>query len=410
MLRVLWLSHLVPYPPAGGAPQRSYHLLRQAAARHEVHLLALNQTALLSTQETVEAAVHHLSRWCASVSVHAIPWDHWRPGRMARAAQALFSSDPYAVRWLRSGAVQRRLRAWLQERSFDLVHVDTLGLAPYLDGMSRASVVLTHHDIESHLAARLADRDEHRLRRWYRRLDAVKLARLERRVCRSVAVNVAVSALDAERLAEVAGPVRTAVVENGVDVEFFRPAERTRQGEADGLVFAGSLETYPNRDAVTYLLQDIWPRLLAERPERRLTLVGRSPAPDAVAAARDPRVRVTGRVDDVRRYIAAAGIYVCPIRVGGGTRLKVLDALAMGKPMVATATAVEGLELVAGEHYLRAETPEEFVAHIRRLEGDASLRCRLGAAGRELVERRYSWDVIGRRLEAAYQTAVGLER
>lgn len=410
MSRILWLSHLVPYPPAGGAPQRSYHLLRQAAARHEVHLLALNQTALLSTADQIDAAVRHLTKWCATVAVHPIPWDGWRPGRVARAALTLLSSDPFAVRWLRSVPAQRRLRSWLRERSFDVVHVDTLGLAPYLDGSTRPPVVLTHHDVESHLAARLAERDEHRLRRSYRRLDAAKLARLERRVCRSVALNLTVSALDAERLAAVAGPVRTAVVENGVDVEFFRPTERGRDSDGHGLVFAGSLDTYPNRDAVAHFLDDIWPLLLADRPERRVTLVGRSPAPHALAAARDPRVRVTGRVDDVRPYIADAGVYVCPIRVGGGTRLKILDALAMAKPVVATATSVEGLELRAGEHYLRAETPADFVARIREIENDPSLGRRLGAAGRELAVRRYSWDVIGRRLDDAYRSVVSVTR
>jgi sugar transferase (PEP-CTERM/EpsH1 system associated) len=406
MLRILWLSHLVPYPPAGGAPQRSYHLLRQAASRHEVHLLALNQSVLLPSPKHVEAAIHHLGGWCAGVSVHPIPWDRWRPGRVARAAQALFSTEPYAVRWLRSTEVRRRLRVWLRAQPFDVIHVDTLGLAPYTNDTGGTPIVLTHHDVESHLAARLAERDTHRLRRCYRRLDAAKLARFERRVCRSVAMNLAVSVLDAERLAAVAGPVRTVVVENGVDVEYFRPAE----GRGDGLVFAGSLDTYPNRDAVAHFLKDIWPLLLAERPQRRVTLVGRSPAPEALAAARDPRVRVTGRVDDVRPYVAGAAIYVCPIRVGGGTRLKVLDALAMGKPVVATATAVEGLELRAGEHYLRAETPPEFVAAIGRLEEDAELGRRLAAAGRDLAVRRYSWDVIGRRLDEAYRTAVSVPR
>jgi glycosyltransferase involved in cell wall biosynthesis len=121
------------------------------------------------------------------------------------------------------------------------------------------------------------------------------------------------------------------------------------------------------------------------------------------AAQEDSRVVVTGFVEDVRPYLDAASIYVCPIRDGGGTRLKVLDALAMGKPLVATGLAVEGLSLVEDEHYLRAETPFEYVTQIRRLEHDPILRYRLAHAGRDLVVRRYAWEVIGEKLERAYR-------
>jgi glycosyltransferase involved in cell wall biosynthesis len=158
---------------------------------------------------------------------------------------------------------------------------------------------------------------------------------------------------------------------------------------------------------VRYFLSEIWPALTADDPSRHVTFVGRDPPPELQAAARDPRIAVTGRVDDVRPYLDAASIYVCPIRDGGGTRLKVLDALAMARPVVATALAMEGLDIVAERHYLRAETPVEFVAQVRRLERDAALRRRLGEAGRDLVVRRYAWGTVGRKLDAAYGLAAG---
>ena len=192
-LRVLWLSHLVPYPPVGGAPQRSYHLLRQAAARHDVHLLALNQAALLPTRSALEDSVRHLARLCAAVRVFPIPGDHSRTLRLARAGAALLDRHPYAAHWLSSAPVRECLRQWLREGSFDLVHVDTVGLMPYLSAASTPPVALTHHDIESHLAARRAAGDPNPLRRAYMRWDSVKLARLERRVCPAVAMNVTVS-------------------------------------------------------------------------------------------------------------------------------------------------------------------------------------------------------------------------
>jgi glycosyltransferase involved in cell wall biosynthesis len=169
------------------------------------------------------------------------------------------------------------------------------------------------------------------------------------------------------------------------------------------LVFAGTLGWYPNRDAVEFLLGKIWPAL-SMNVERRLSLVGRDPPTSArAAAAKDSRIAVTGFVPDVRPYLHSASIYVCPIRVGGGTRLKVLDGLAMARPLVATAIAVEGLEMVDGKHYLRAETASEFIAQIHRLETDAELRQHIGAAGRRLVVDRYDWHAIGGKLDAALE-------
>jgi glycosyltransferase involved in cell wall biosynthesis len=211
--------------------------------------------------------------------------------------------------------------------------------------------------------------------------------------------------LDATRLREIVPGTATLDVDNGVDVDYFAPGA-SGQVERGGLVFAGTLSLYSNRDAVRYLLDEIWPALIAQNPERRLAIVGRNPGPEVLRAARDTRITVTGFVEDVRPHLDAASIYVCPIRDGGGTRLKVLDALAMGKPLVASGLAVEGLSMVDEEHYLKAETPAEYVKQITRLENDPELRRRLAAAGRDLAVRRYSWTVIGEKLERAYARAV----
>jgi glycosyltransferase involved in cell wall biosynthesis len=230
---------------------------------------------------------------------------------------------------------------------------------------------------------------------------AGKIERRGRALWANAAVNLTVSELDSARLRRIVPGARTVEVDNGVDVNYFRRGVSDRREEA-GLVFAGSLSLYANRDAAEYLVTSIWPALLADNPRRRLTIVGRNPSPDLLRAGRETQLRVLGWVEDVRPHIDAASIYVCPIRNGGGTRLKVLDALAMEKPLVATGLSVEGLALVEGEHYLRAETPLEYVEQIRRLENDESLRRRLARAGRELVVRRYSWDVIGEKLDRAY--------
>lgn len=405
-MKVLWLSHLVPYPPSGGAPQRSYHLLRQAARRHDVTLMSFNQRALLGTTAELDGAVAHLAPWCAGVSTYPIPSDRSVLLRYLGLARAYLTAAPYEAHWLASDAMKRDLGRLSGRAAFDLVHVDTLGLFPYTALLPTVPVVLTHHDVQSHLFRRRLDHERRWMHRVYLRREVGKLVAAERRWTRAATLNVTVSSLDATRLRETAGDVAVEVVENGVDVEYFRPSA----GAGRGLVFAGSLGTYPNRDAVGYLLREIWP-LLAGDADWTLTLVGRDPPPEACrASARDPHVTVTGRVADVRPHIAAGAIYVCPLRIGGGTRLKVLDALAMAKPLVATRLAVEGLSLIPGEHYLPAESPQDFVREIRRLAGDPELAARLGGAGRRLVEATYSWDVIGARLDGAYRRAAASSR
>jgi glycosyltransferase involved in cell wall biosynthesis len=399
-VRILWLSHFLPYPPSGGALQRSHHLLRQAAREHEIHLVALNQRALLPSADAVTDAVRHLREICASVEVFPNAHDGSRARWAWMTATGFLRSTPYDVNWLEQPVLMAHLTLLALHTSFDLIHVDTIGMIPYASAFPGTPIVLNHHNVESVMMRRRSDR-ESGLRRLYCRRDAEKLEAIERLECGRAAVNVMVSALDAERLEAVVGRPRTAVVENGVDVEYFRPPAEGRP-RPGALVFAGTMSWYPNQDAMRYFLQEVWPTLLAENPDRSLTVVGRNPPAEVLAAAQDSRVRAPGFVPDVRSYLAEASVYVCPIRDGGGTRLKVLDALAMAKPLVATKLSVEGLELDEESHYLRAETPEEFVRQIGRLERSPELARRLGDAGRRLVETRYSWDAIGRTLRGVY--------
>jgi len=319
-------------------------------------------------------------------------------------AGGFWRPTPYDVNWLAQGEMRAFLGQLAHSARFDVVHVDTLGLMPYADCFPDVPIVLNHHNIESQMMRRRSAKERRFLYRLYFRRDAEKLERCERIFCRRAAVNITVSTLDSERLREIAHGAETVVVANGVDIEYFKPRVPS-EGQSRGLIFVGTLNWYPNQEAIRYFLSDVWPQLLADDPERRLTVIGRDPPPFLLAAARSGTVSAPGFVDDVRSYLADAAIYICPIRDGGGTRLKVLDALAMGKPVVGTGLAVEGLDLVEEEHYLRAESPDAYVRQIRRLEKDPALRERLGRTGRRLVEERYSWDVIATKLCEAYELA-----
>ena len=404
-MKVLWLSHFLPYPPKGGALQRSHHLLRQIAGRHEVHLVSLNQGKNLPTRAAFEEATGFLQGICKRVEVFPIPSEaaKWRWAAMTMASYV--RSSPYDVNWLMNRDMANFLERLSRAETFDLVHVDTIGLYPYVAPFSGTPIVLTHNNIESHMMRRRFEKETNGLYKIYFHRESSKIRRYERDVCSNCALNLVVSDLDGSRLKECAGNVPVAVIPNGVDIEYFQPRKQNgKRGE--GLIFAGALDWYPNREAVRFFLKEIWPKLREEKPERPVTFVGRNPPRELLDAAKDSNIRVPGFVDDVRPYLDDAEIYICPIRDGGGTRLKILDALAMGKPLVATGMAVEGLDLVEEVHYLKAETAEEFLSQINRLECDSELCQAVATAGQRFVKEHYSWDVIGEKIATAYKESV----
>jgi glycosyltransferase involved in cell wall biosynthesis len=401
-MRVLWLAHFLPFPPTGhGALQRTHHLLREASKRHEIHLVALSPP---SATHDVERAVAELSAFAASVKAFPLPADRQRARRALCAAAACVRPISFWEGWYSSRPMRRHLRDLARTVPFDLVHVDTIFLTRYLEAVPGVPIVLTHHNVESHLLQRRASANRTPWGRAFFEREARKVVALERAVAPRAARNIVVSDLDGARLRDVATGAAVTTVANGVDVEFFR-SSIPAGGDVGSMVFAGGMDWFPNRDAIEFFVSEVWPALVRDDPQRRMTVIGRHPPPALLAAARDPRLRVLGFVDDVRPHIESASIYVCPIRVGGGTRLKILDALAMSRPLVSTDLGVEGLGLVEGEHYLSANTPEQFVSQIRRLEADRELRRRLSEAGRALVTQRYSWCRVAESLEQAYSEA-----
>ncbi|MEQ1793471.1 MAG: glycosyltransferase, partial [Nitrospira sp.] len=217
-------------------------------------------------------------------------------------------------------------------------------------------------------------------------------------------VNVFVSQPDEKTLLERVPGLRTAIVPNGVDVEYFTP---THGKDAPALIYTGGMNMFANRDAVMFFLDEIWPLIRKQVPDVRFFAVGQDPPKELLdMAVRDPQITVTGYVTDVRPLVSEASVYVVPLRVGGGTRLKVLDAMAMGKAMVSTSIGCEGLAVHPDEHLLVADTPEQFANKTVLLLGDKNCRLALGRAARELVERRYSWRTIGGQLLDAYRIAI----
>ncbi len=384
-------------------------MLRELGARQEVHLLAFIQSQLLadttgSVAQGLKEADEALRGFCASVRFVPIPAETRRHGRTLLALRGLARPGGYTIEWLRSSVMRREIEAIQKGLSFDLVHFDTISLAPYRSLVRGPATVLDHHNVESHMMVRRAEQERDLLKRGYFVQEGWKLARYERRVCRSFDLNITCSELDSERLLQISPGLPIEVIPNGVDTDYFRPKCET-EASPSRLVFAGNLKWYPNRDAMIYFAREVWPRLASRLPELTMDVCGSGPPAELLGlAAKDPRFRVHGFVDDVRPWIGGAAVYVCPIRDGGGTKLKVLDALAMGKALVADPVACEGIAVTQGKDVEFATDPETFVARICDLVGDEERRRRMGAAARTLVTERYSYRSIGARLSRIYES------
>jgi polysaccharide biosynthesis protein PslH len=406
-MRILWLSHMIPYPPKAGVLLRSYYLLKAVAAKHSVDLFSFVQEQWLTTLfDSHEAGLREsreaLEAICERVVFTPIEGMQRTLGKQRTALASLFSRDPYMVRWLNGPAARAALAELADARSYDLVHLDTVCLAPFRSAVPQAVHVLNHHNIESHMLLRRAENERNAVKSWYFRQEGQRLERYERELSGAVALNVTCSALDSERLRVIQPAARTAEIPNGVDVDFFKSAGATER--PNSLIFVGTMNWYPNVDAVMWLLRDIFPRIRAQCPTATLDIVGAN-APESVTslARQTPGVMLHGFVPEVRPLLDSAALYVCPIRDGGGTKLKVLDAFAMQKCLLAHPVALEGIAARDGVEVATADSAEAFAARALALLADAPTRQRIGSAARELAVRQYSFASIGSDLARLYE-------
>jgi polysaccharide biosynthesis protein PslH len=408
-MNVLWLTHAIPYPPKAGFLSRTYNLLREVGRRHEVDLISFVQEPWLRThfatlEEGIEESRRVLGNSCRRVTF--LPIDSMRPrwGKHMTALGALLTGRTYTTSWLASRSAARVIAEEMRGNRYDLVHFDTIGLASYRD-LSRVPAILTHHNIESHMMMRRADNARRAVARAYYRLEARRLEAFERRVAPAYAAHITCSELDTERLRSIVTDATVVTIPNGVDCDFFSAAHvSTRPNSA---VFVGTMNWYLNVDAMQFFLREIWPQLRARVPDATMDIVGSNPPADLTRLARSlPGVTIHGYLPDVRPLIDSAALFVCPIRDGGGTKLKILDAFAMQKCVVAHSIACEGIDVTAGQDVVLANTPEEFVSEISRLFQNERERVDIGAAARRLVERNYSFRQFGDQLSATIEDIV----
>jgi glycosyltransferase involved in cell wall biosynthesis len=315
------------------------------------------------------------------------------------AAVARSWLSPYPVdlwKWCVPG-VRHQVRRLMADRSVDLCIADFLCAVANVPLGGAVPVVLFEHNVEHLIWRRLSELEPKSWRRMLLEIEWRKLRRREAKACASSDLTIAVSEQDRHRLASLAPGARVSPIPTGVDTSYFVP-DGTAQRPAR-LVFTGSMDWHPNEDGVLYFIDAILPGIRSEVPEASFAVVGRNPSDQLRAACGRNGVLITGTVDDVRPFVREAAVYVVPLRAGGGTRLKIFEALSLGKAVVSTTVGAEGLELVSGRDAVIADGAADFARAVVSLLRDPQRREALGTAGRRLVEDRYTWTHVAREFE-----------
>ena len=391
-MRILFLSPTVPFPLTDGGRIRVFNLLKQIAAKSDVTLLALE------TQPTDAEGVAQLQQ--LGIQVHLIPNAPTLPPlSFSTLLKAFLRRQPITVARYDLPAYRQKLRELVATGTFDLVHYEMFHTAQF-HTETRLPGVLSQQNVDSAIWRRLCDETVnpfYKVAYWTQQL---AFQRYERVLSPKFDAVTCTSDIDAVVFQRHCSEDVIEIIPNGVDVTHYQP-DFSAEASAH-LIYIGSMDWYPNEDAVSFFADEVLPRIQENVPDVRFSIVGGNPSARVQKLAEREGVAVTGRVPEIKPYFAEATVFVVPLRIGSGTRLKILEALAMGKAIVSTSVGAEGLDLKDGEEIFIADEPTVFADAVTRLLTDASLRRRIGENGRARVERDYDWRGIGEKLHQLY--------
>ena len=397
-MNILFLSTRSPYPLISGHSLRTYHILKGAAQNHNVTFVTFIQ---LPEHELKKENLDHLKSFCKAVYPFEIPADLSRVTLAKMLFLNLFSSLPFVAQKYDAPMMRQKIREIIQTQHIDLVHVDMLPLAAYINEFENLPKILVNHNVESVRLYRWFRAEPNPVKKIYLGIQWLKLRSFEQSAMNKFDGCVVVSELDRELLRKMGVKSRLFVVPNGTNTKFFEP--NNGKVVENSVLWIGHMDVHTNKDAVLYFWKDIYPILKKKYPQVKMTFVGTAPPKEiADAAQKDPQVKATGFVDDIRPYIDEAAVMVVPIRIGSGTRLKILDAMAMGKAIVSTSVGCEGLNVNDGKDILIADNPEGFSDKTIGLLKTPDKRVELEKNAIELA-KTYDWDLITQRQEVAYQ-------
>ena len=387
-MKLLMVSPNLPRPMSG-ASTRNYHLLKTLARQHRVSLLA----QVDSTESAANRDTPLLEDIAENVQLIALPASR---SKRLRQFMSVVQGKSYSLSVSRVEKVQKALDVLLSHDHYDVVLFESVLLAGYRLPQ-HIRVIIDQHNIEHELLYRTCQYERKWLRKWYNWWEYRLLKPVEIELCRKADLILVTSERERLLLQSMLPDNVSEVVPNGVDTETFQEI-CVEQEVAKQIIFTGAMDYYPNIDAVLSFAQRCWPRIRVQIPDATWQIVGRNPPPEVRRLAGIPGINVTGTVPDVRPYLAASALAIAPLSIGGGTRLKILEALAMRKAVVSTSLGCEGLAVEPGTHLIVADQPEVFAHAVIELIGNPGRRRALGIAGRSLVEAEYSWERCGDQL------------
>jgi glycosyltransferase involved in cell wall biosynthesis len=391
VLKVLVLDEEIPYPPNSGKRIRTWNLLRLLARKHQVHFLCYGEEGAGSAALVSAGVIPHLVKPLKQSKGLLL---------YLKLALNLFSSYPFSVSKHYSKRFQRAYDELVRNGAWDLIHCEWTPYARFLSAVGSVPTLIATHNVESLIWQRRAEHGANLAETVFFGLQARKMERFERRALHRATAVGAVTADDAQIMRKWGIPSVT-LIPNGVDTELYRPS---REPEHDNEILSvASLDWFPNASALEYFTERILPLIREKNPQAVLRIVGRRPSDSLRKKFSGVRgIDFVGEVGDVRPYLERASAIIVPLRIGGGSRLKILEALAAGKAVVSTTIGAEGLELEHERHLLVADSPDEFARRVLELLTSKDARRRLGECGRDLVLRCYGWDGIAERLERSW--------
>jgi polysaccharide biosynthesis protein PslH len=404
-VRILWLKTELLHPVDKGGKIRTYYMLKELKREHRITYLTLDDgSAAPDAREQASEYCHEL------VCVPHRTSPKFSAGFYIELARNLVSPLPYFIQKYRSAEMRKAIADRMVNGRPDVLVCDFLVPSINVPSALPLPSVLFQHNVEAMIWQRHYEVQTNPLRKAFLRSQWHKAQGYERGECRRYDRIVAVSADDRLTMEREYGLTNVEDIPTGVDTEYFRPGGKVSP-EPNHLVFTGSMDWLPNEDSIRYFTAQILPLIRRSIPDVKLTVVGRNPFPGLIELGkRDPAIVVTGRVDDVRPYIERAAAYVIPLRIGGGTRLKVYEAMAMERPLISTSIGAEGLPVSDGEELLLADAPEDFAAAVVRVLKDEALARRLGARAAATVREQFGWDRVAARFAEICRQAARLDK
>jgi len=401
MKNILFISPTVPYPATDGGRIRVLNLLKQICKKNRITFVAIE---ILDTDKN---GIEHLRN--LGMDAHLIERMPDMPELTAKTIsvsaifRAVAHAQPVMVAKYYIPAMEATIKKLLHAHNFDVIHFEMLHTGQYIKKLEdlKAPALLSLQNVDSSVWRRLVGRENNPIKKLLFFVQSHSFARYEKRMCPLFSACACVSEEDKKLLKDLCPLLPIEVIPNGVDIEGYQPDHNLEEEAA--IVYTGSMDWQPNEDAVLYFHEQIFPLILKELPDAKFYVVGQYPTERIRSLAKNPNVIVTGMVGDTRPYFAKASVYVVPLRIGGGTRLKILEALGMEKAVVSTTIGYEGLHIIPDEDILVADDEKKFAELVIKLAKDKGLRRKLGKKGRKTVGAKYNWTTIGEKLNDLYE-------